>query len=80
MLNTLAQTTVSTTTAAAAGTGMLIYQVVVLVVAIALAVFAYKKAKDNNSDKAVLWAVVCFFLGLIGYAIFYFVEAKNYNK
>lgn len=80
MLNTLAQTTVSTTTAAAAGTGMLIYQVVALVVSVALAVLAYKKAKANNSDKAVLWGVVCFFLGLIGYAIFYFVEAKNYTK
>ena len=45
MLNTLAQTTVSTTTAAAAGTGMLIYQVVALAVSVALAVLAYKKQK-----------------------------------
>lgn len=78
MLDLLAQatSTLTSTNATAAGVG----QVVALILAIVLAVLAYKKAKSNNSDKAILWAVVCFLLGLIGYAIFYFVEAKNYNK
>ena len=79
MLNLLAQVQTVDTATAAAG-GAMVMQLVSLAVAVLLAVITYKKAKANNSDKVVLWTILSFFLGLIGYLIFYLVEAKNYPK
>ena len=43
------------------------------------AIWVYKDAQKNNVDNPILWAVVTFFLGIIG-LVLYFVIAKNQNS
>lgn len=51
-----------------------------LIVGVVLAIVTYRQAKAAGSNKAVLWAIVVLLFGLLGYLIFWFVEARKYNK
>jgi multisubunit Na+/H+ antiporter MnhE subunit len=74
MLDVLAQTTVSS-----GGVSGVQFSIG-FIVGVILAIVTYRQAKAGGSNKAVLWAIVVLFFGLLGYLIFWLVEARKYNK
>lgn len=74
MLDILAQATVSSGGISSAQLS------IGLIVGVVLAIVTYRQAKAGGSNKAVLWAIVVLLFGLLGYLIFWLVEARKYNK
>ena len=48
-----------------------------LVIALVISYLVYKDAQKNNVDNPMLWAIVTFFLGLIGVVIYLLVARNN---
>ncbi|MEP6685972.1 MAG: hypothetical protein ABJB22_04275 [Verrucomicrobiota bacterium] len=62
---------------AACGMGMLLFPLIILAVNIALMIWVGKDAKARGMDNHVLWMVLTFFLGILGWIIYLLVRPKT---
>ena len=62
---------------AACGVGMLLFPIIILAINIALMIWVGKDAKARGMDNHVLWMVLTFFLGILGWIIYLLVRPKN---
>jgi uncharacterized membrane protein len=62
---------------AACGMGMLLIPLIFLAINIALMIWVGKDAKARGMDNHVLWMVLTFFLGILGWIIYLLVRPKT---
>jgi uncharacterized membrane protein len=62
---------------AACGMGMLLIPLIILAINIALMIWVGKDAKARGMENHVLWMVLTFFLGILGWIIYLLVRPKT---
>ena len=62
---------------AACGMGMLLIPLIILAINIALMIWVGKDAKARGMENHVLWMVLTFFLGILGWVIYLLVRPKT---
>jgi uncharacterized membrane protein len=62
---------------AACGVGMLLFPLIILAINIALMIWVGKDAKARGMENHVLWMVLTFFLGILGWIIYLLVRPKT---